>query len=565
MQKKIKDISIVIHGAAGQGLKTIELFLAPLLLQHTGFYVFSTSEYMSRIRGGDNSVEIHVSTSPVLAFVERIDLLISMNRFNIDHLCDRITKNTTIIADHSLIAEKHSLIQIPLLDNVQNGNEKTIPNSIVIGIVLSLFAISPTHYIPEIKKYFSKATANQNQQSIEYGYQLTDKLCEEKKLTKYKLIATTAKQDHLISGAEAIAAGAISGGCNFVTAYPMSPGTSVFTHMAKAARDRPIIIEQVEDEISAANMALGAWYAGARAMITTAGGGFALMCETISLAGMIETPLVVLIGQRPGPATGLPTRTEQSDLNLVLYAGHGEFPRIILAPGTPQEAFQLTQKAFNLADKFQVPVFILADQFFLDSLYCTDVFDLTQKIETHIIKTDSCYQRYQLTEDGISPRGIPNYGDGIVCVDSDEHNETGYIAEDKKTRITMQNKRLKKLESIKKYAYAPTFIGSENFTFLVVCWGSNYGVVQETLQQLNTTSFAMLHFAQLYPLHPEAKKYLHQAHKIIMVENNSSGQFDSLLHREFNVRSDHLILQYDGSPFSVEGLTRQLQHISNEK
>ena len=232
------------------------------------------------------------------------------------------------------------------------------------------------------------------------------------------------KTELLLSGSDAISLGALAGGCDYVCGYPMSPSTSVLEKMAAYAKKFDIIVEQVEDEIGVVNMALGAWYAGARALVTTSGGGFALMCEGISLGGMIESPLVLHLAQRPGPATGLPTRTEQGDLDMVLYAGHGDFPRIILAPGTLADGFTLTQKAFNLSAKYQVPVFILTDQFFVDSRYNTPVFDTGDlKVEKHIVKTDKDYKRFSLTKNGISPRGIPGYGSGNVCADSDEHDE----------------------------------------------------------------------------------------------------------------------------------------------
>ncbi len=221
------------------------------------------------------------------------------------------------------------------------------------------------------------------------------------------------KDDLLLSGSEAIALGALAGGCDYVCGYPMSPSTGVLERMAALSRTFDIVVEQVEDEIGVVNMALGAWYAGARALVTTSGGGFALMGEGISLCGMIESPLVLHLAQRPGPATGLPTRTEQGDLDLVLHAGHGDFPRVILAPGTLAEGFALTQKAFSLADRCQVPVFILTDQFFVDSRCNTPAFAAAgPPPEKHVVKTDPGYRRFALTADGISPRGIPGYGCG---------------------------------------------------------------------------------------------------------------------------------------------------------
>ena len=264
-----------------------------------------------------------------------------------------------------------------------------------------------------------------NAEAITKGHELGKNLSE----IDITIAESKAVKTHLLmNGTEAVALGALAGGCNYICGYPMSPATGVLQNMAAYSKNFDIIAEQVEDEVGVINMALGAWYAGARAMITTSGGGFALMGEGLSLCGMMESPLVIHLAQRPGPATGLATRTEQGDLNLALYAGHGDFPRIILAPGTLEEGFTLTQKAFNLAEKYQVPVFVLTDQYYVNTKYNTCLFDTTDlKVEKHIVETKQDYKRFALTENGISPRGIPGYGSGYVCASGNEHYESGQI------------------------------------------------------------------------------------------------------------------------------------------
>jgi 2-oxoglutarate/2-oxoacid ferredoxin oxidoreductase subunit alpha len=306
------------------------------------------------------------------------------------------------------------------------------------------------------------------------------------------------------------------------------------------------------------NMAIGAWYAGARAMATTSGGGFALMTEGVSLAGMIETPLVVHVAQRPGPATGLPTRTEQGDLNLVLYAGHGAFPRIILAPKNIEDAFFLSQKAFNLADEYQVPVFILTDQYLMDSYYNVPSLEMGRfRVEKHITETAEDYRRFQFTDTGISPRGIPGFGKGIVCVDSDEHDEGGYITEDPEMRVRMVEKRLRKAEAIKNSIIPPAFKGNENYETLLVGWGSTFHAVAEAVEKIGRNDLAHLHFSWLYPLSEAAATYLKKAKKVIVIEGNASSQFRQLLELTTGLRMTG-ILKYDGMPFSVEELVREI-------
>lgn len=299
-------------------------------------------------------------------------------------------------------------------------------------------------------------------------------------------------------------------------------------------------------------------------MVTTSGGGFALMTEGLSLAAMLEMPIVIHLAQRPGPATGLPTRTEQADLELALYAGHGEFPRIILAPGKIEDGFYLTQRAFNLADKYQVPVFILSDQYFVDSYYNIDSFDLSAiNIEKHIIETDAAYKRYVLTEDGISPRGIPGFGKGLVAVDSDEHDQEGHITEDLKLRAKMVDKRLKKTELIENETIAPQLIGPENYKTLALCWGSTYHIAKETLKAISQSDISLLHFKQVYPLPRQTSDYLKRAEKIVVVENNASAQFARLIKLQTGVEIENRILKYNGLSFTVEELSEQLQEFLN--
>lgn len=414
-----------------------------------------------------------------------------------------------------------------------------------------------------IKQHFSKKSEDiiqRNIEAVKKGYEIARDLLNKEKIEFDIQKNPQIKEEILINGAEAVGLGALAGGCNFISSYPMSPSTGVLVFLSQQMNDFEVVAEQAEDEISAINMAIGAWYAGGRAMVTTSGGGFSLMTEGLSLAGMLETPTVIHLAQRPGPATGLPTRTEQADLELALYAGHGEFPRIIFAPGKLEDGFYLTQKAFNLADKYQIPVFILTDQYFIDSYYNIPVLEVEKiTIESHIIKTDKSYQRYKLTENGISPRGIPGYGKGLVAVDSDEHDEEGHITEDLDLRTKMVNKRLEKLESIKKEVLTPELIGSENYKYLIIGWGSTYHAVREALEELGRKDVSFLHFKQVYPLHPETERYLQKAEKSILVENNATAQLGKLIKLNTGVEIENRILKYNGLAFTVEEVRSNLE------
>ncbi len=549
MERK-SEISIVLSGAAGQGIQAVEHILTRVA-KDSGFYVFATKEYMSRVRGGNNSTEIRISSQPVKAYVNRIDILVPLNDNAIERLRERISDETIILGEKKYVEKEKNSIGLMLEEVAESFGNKIYENSVAIGVLSGIINANEDALINNIKAYFSKKSEEVVKANINAalkGYEIGKSLDLKFEITPSEEV----KKQFLLNGSEAVAKGAIAGGCNFISAYPMSPATTVFTELSRLSKEHGILVDQAEDEIAAANMVIAAWYAGARAMTSTSGGGFALMTEAVSLTGMIETPIVVHLGQRPGPATGLPTRTEQGDLNLVLYAGHGDFPRVIYAPGNLCEAYELSAKAFNIADKYQIPVFILTDEYFLDSFYSVDEMPVVN-IERYIVKTDENYKRYTLTDNGISPRGIPGYGKGLVRVDSDEHDENGHITESAEVRKNMVQKRLRKMEEIIQDTVPPKLFGSEDYKYLIVTWGSTQLIVKEALEKLGKKDVAMLHFSQVYPVPTIAKEYFDKAEKIIFLEQNATGQFANLIRLTFdNVDTKNRILKYDGFAFSVE-------------
>jgi 2-oxoglutarate ferredoxin oxidoreductase subunit alpha len=377
----------------------------------------------------------------------------------------------------------------------------------------------------------------------------------------------------VIDGNEAIGLGAAASGCKFYSAYPMTPSTGIMVSLAKKARDFGIIVEQAEDEISAINMALGACFAGVRAMTGSSGGGFALMVEGLSLAAMTETPIVIALAQRPGPATGFPTRTEQGELLFALHAGHGEFARIIFAPGSPEEAFYLTNKAFDLSQKFQVPVFILTDQYLADTQWTYKKFDtegliyVDYRLRKEALQGQDEYKRHALTDNGISPFAVPGGSKHLVVTDSDEHNEEGHLIEDGPTRVKMVEKRyfLKK-SSITAYINPPLLYGSKDAETIIAGWGSTYGIMKEVVDELSgKRSIAMLHFSEIYPLPGREKfnyiDYLQKAKKTIIIEQNATSQFARLMKTESGYNFTDHINRFDGRPFMIEELTGEIDGI----
>jgi 2-oxoglutarate ferredoxin oxidoreductase subunit alpha len=562
----MEDLSIVLCGEAGQGIQTVEK-LFTRVIKKAGFNIFSTKEYMSRVRGGSNSTQIRISTESISAYVDRIDILIPLSKDAVKHIERRISNETYIVGEEENIkTDKTSKkIVIPITKKAEEIGSKIYSNTVAVGVLSSIFDINKKILTGIIKDYFQnkkKNIKNNNIKAAEVGYDSYKDLIKKEKI-HIRLKKPKRKNDKiLLNGAESIGLGAIAGGCNFISSYPMSPSTGVLTFLSKYSQEFNIIAEQAEDEISAINMVLGAWYSGARGMVTTSGGGYALMTEGISLAGMIESPVVIHLAQRPAPATGLPTRTEQGDLKHALYSSHGEFPKIIYSPATLEDCFYLTQKAFNFADKYQIPVYILTDQYFIDSFYGIKDLDLNKiKNKNHFIKTSKDYKRYRFTKNGISPRGIPGYGSGLVCVDSDEHDEYGRITEDIDTRVKMVEKRLRKYSDIKKEIILPDLIGEKDYKFLIIGWGSTYHIIKEALGNIGNKDIAHLHFKQIFPLHDDTIKFLNKAETTIIIENNATSQFAKLIRQQTGYEIKNKILQYNGLPFSVETVTREIKKI----
>jgi 2-oxoglutarate ferredoxin oxidoreductase subunit alpha len=338
-------------------------------------------------------------------------------------------------------------------------------------------------------------------------------------------------------------------------------------YVAANAEAFNVVVEQAEDEISALNMAIGASFTGVRSMTTTSGGGFSLMVEALGLSGMTETPVVIFLSQRPGPATGLPTMTEQGDLEFALHAAQGEFPRCVLAPKSADDAFYLTARAFNIADKFQIPVFVMSDQYLADSLFTCERFDPKRiSIDRHLL-TDSQiraedYKRYKLTRSGVSARALPGQAGAVVVADSDEHDEEGHIDESVENRIKMTEKRMKKLEGLKKEISTPEIYGPKAAALSLIGWGSTYGPLKEAVDKLSDmrVDVNLVQYSEIYPLPlKHTNSILKKAQKTVCVENNSTGQFSRVLKSEtgFSVL-DH-VLKYDGRPFSPEFIVRALK------
>ncbi len=567
------DYSIKIGGEAGQGIQTIGDALARVL-SRLGYHVFSHQDYDSRIRGGHNIYQVRCSDKPIAAPRESIDILVALDLDSVTLHDRELREHGRILYDSASLKLKKSgdrILDVPF-DRLalEQGNDKITANTVATGAVLGMLGLDLAPLLEYLSATFRSkgdAVISANRNAAQAGYDFVVQHCSQCIITPS---ASAGKGMMLIGGTEAIAMGALASGCRFYSAYPMTPSTGIMNYLASKEKEYGVVVEQAEDEIAAINMALGASFAGVRAMTGTSGGGFSLMVEGVSLAGMTETPIVIAMGQRPGPATGLPTRTEQGDLQFILSAGHGEFPRLVFAPGTPRQAFFLTNKAFDMAEKYQVPVFILFDTYLADTQWTFEGFDLSRlryqdyRVRGEAFQNLAEYQRHAITASGVSPLGVPGDAKHLVVTDSDEHDEDGHISENAAMRVAMVEKRLlKKMPLIRREITPPFLYGDKNPRVVLVGWGSTYGVMKETVDALaKTISIAMLHFSEVYPL-PDRERFdyvrlIEKATYPICIEHNATGQFARLLRCETGFEFPAHIHKFDGRPFTVEQLTGEI-------
>jgi 2-oxoglutarate ferredoxin oxidoreductase subunit alpha len=552
-------MNILIGGEAGQGLVTIGQLLGKALVR-SGYFIVVTQGYQSRIRGGHNTFAIRVGVDEVDAPEEAVDLLVALDRDTVTLHSKDLLPGGLIIIDAALEIAGDRLLRVPFKELAQDR----FSNIAALGVVGYLLGIDKGVMARTLSDFFGRKhpqVMEQNLKVLEAAFHW----CFGQHAPVHKLApVVNPSQRLMLNGNEAIALGSLSAGLKFFAFYPMTPSTSISLNLAGHARRMGLIVEQAEDEIAAINMAIGASFVGVPSMVATSGGGFALMVEGVSLAAMTETPLVVVVAQRPGPATGLPTRTEQADLEMVLHAGHGEFPRAIFAPGTVEECFHLTRKAFELAERYQGPVFVLTDQFLADSYRAVVPFDMENLAPVQVendVTVPSPYERFAITETGISPRLLPGITEHLVVADSDEHTQDGHITEDLSVRKLMVEKRLKKGEGLRAKVIPPELRGEGTPDLLLVSWGSSKGAVHEAASRMRSSGekVATLHFSQVWPLVPEQfMGHLQEAGRVISIEGNATGQLARLIRRETGFEIRGKVLRYDGLPFTPESILREL-------
>lgn len=553
--------------------------IAKICKRH-GLQAFNYLEYPSLIKGSHQTGQVFASDSQANCQQKALDVLVTLNKDGFKEHRAEITPETLVIyntdageldkKEYSHLTKK--IIEIPFNSiTKEEVGSFNAANITVLGA--SAYFLGFDKNI--VKKVIEDEFAGKDEQIIKddltafaAGWAAAKKLGPPLKETPQ------LKDDQiLLTGNEAVGAAAIAAGVQFYSAYPMTPATALLHYLASQQENYPLIVKHAEDEIGAINHALGASFAGVRAMTGTSGGGFALMAEGVSLASMAEIPLVILEAQRKGPATGLPTWTEQADLSFVLTAGHGDTQRAVLTPGTVAEHFELTKKAFYLAEKYQIPVFILSDKFILESHQTIDEPPLEHE-QPHqsmieAAPADNSYRRYQVTKSGISPRSIPGQEHGLGLTNSYEHDQFGFATEEIEPTIAQVEKRALKMADLTQEMPQPYLIGPQKAEVTFVCWGSTINVISQLIHTQSLTkkqTVNVIHLPAVWPFpKKEFTKLANQAQKLIMVEGNQSGQGERLIKQETNITFADSIHRYDGRPFYVEDLQNWLKDKVNGK
>ena len=555
-----KDISILIGGKAGYGIDKASFVIAGIINQ-SGWRLYIYRDYPSLIRGGHTFSIIRASASKIAAHREEIDILLALDQPTLDLHKKRLKKDSIMLYDSDLVKVEGAAASgarsfgIPLSKIIkEEGASEIMRNSCIIGALCKTIGVGWSVAERVLKDNFSKEI-DINLKVALRGYN------EAREVFKLETLKNNILP--LITGNEAIGQGLIKGGLKAYIAYPMTPSSGILHYLAEVAGDRSLKVIHPESEIAVMLMALGFSYCGDRVAVGTSGGGFCLMTEGLSLSGMAELPVAIILSQRPGPSTGLPTYTSQTELQFALSAGQGEFTRFIAAPGDAEEAYYWSRAALNISWKYQIPSFILTDKTLNEGTFSFDPNSIKPEAVNGAASWDRKgeYKRYLDTQDGVSPLAFAPDKDAVIKVNSYEHDEYGITTEDPVLTKKMQEKRLRKAlrlaEELEGYETVKVY-GDNNSATALLCWGSNKGVCIEAAEALG------LKVIQPIALSPFPLKAFQNAlagvKKVISVENNATGQLEGLINR-YGFKADGRILKYDGRPFSLDELLDRLKAV----
>ena len=564
----INQLSWKVGGQQGEGIEsTGEIFA--IALNRLGYYLYGYRHFSSRIKGGHTNNKIRVSTTEVRSISDDLDILVAFDQETVDVNYKELHSKGVILADSKFDPKKPedtqaSMYAVPFTEIATGLGTSLMKNMVAIGATSAVLDLDIQVFKEVVHEIFGKKgeqVVAKNMDAIKAGYDyMKEKL--EAGVQTMQLEKADGKKRMFMIGNDAIALGAIAGGCRFMAAYPITPASEIMEYLIKKLPALGGTVIQTEDEIAACTMAIGANYGGVRAITASAGPGLSLKMEAIGLSGITETPLVIVDTQRGGPSTGLPTKQEQSDLMAMIYGTHGEIPKIVMAPSTVQEAFYDAAEAFNLAEEYQCPVILLTDLQLSLGKQTVEPLDFS-KVEIRRGKlvsgdipaneNNGYFKRYEVTEDGVSPRVIPGMKNGIHHVTGVEHDETGKPSESAPNRIAQMDKRFRKVENIRFDTPVYKNVKHEDADVLFVGFNSTRGVIEEAMTRLEKDGLKVNH-AHVRLIHPfptdEVLPLVRSAKKVVVVENNATGQLANIM--KMNVGHAEKIVKhvkYDGNPF----------------
>jgi len=559
------NISVKIGGAAGDGVASSGETLARTFVR-SGLYVSAYNSYQSVIRGGHIYFDIRASEEKIYSAGRRFDILIALDSNTIDIHGGNASR--LIYDEKKVVCPENcpsSRLPIPLSEIARKISKNPIlQNTVALGACVKLVGIDFAQLEGVLKDTFKEKGEGVIAENVSAGREGYD--FAEKTFSPIPHSLTfSGKKRVFLTGNAALALGAVGAGCRFYAAYPMTPASSILHTLAAHSEKCGILTKQTEDELAAINMTIGASFAGVRAMCGTSGGGFALMTEAFGLAGMIETPIVVVVSQRGGPSTGLPTKTAQGDLNMMLGAGQDDFPRAIIAPLDVEDSFYATYEAFRLAEKYQIPVIVALDFYLSEHFETLDELRFLAPEKRDFTLLDS--KRYAFTENGVSPRSIPGQEGLMFIASSDEHDEEGInisdvrasLPESQRIRERIMEKRMRKLSFIASEMSPPSLSGDVDADLTLLCWGSTFGVCREaqTILADEGIKVNILAFRYLFPLVPGTGEILSRRRRILGIEQNYTGQFTQLLTSHTGIQIKECLYKYSGEPlYAGEVVTR---------
>jgi 2-oxoglutarate ferredoxin oxidoreductase subunit alpha len=572
------DVTIGIGGAAGDGLDKTGDTLAKTAAR-LGLYVYAYNSYQSIIRGGHIWLRVRLSQERLGSHGDHLHTLIALNQDTIERHAPEVEPGGVLLFNSDKLR-----CNIPVRENVLIAPlpigeitkpfgrvEPIMQNTVALGALVFLLGLDfevTAGVFGDTFGHKGQPVVDRNIGLARAGYDYA----RERFVPLGCQWTFSRKRRPFVTGNEAFALGAVAAGCKFYSAYPMTPASSILHWLAAHGERCGVVVKQCEDELAVANMAIGAGFAGVRSMCGTSGGGFALMTEAIGQAGMIEAPVVIIEVQRGGPSTGIPTKTEQADLNQVFGASQGDFPRVIIAPADTRDCFDTVVEAFNLAEKYQLPVIVISDLLVSEHPETIEPDDMRADVPIdrgELVREwngqNGKYKRFAFTRSGISPRALPGTPDTLYVAGTDEHDEEGILISDVFTnsavRRKVSEKRMKKLDLALRDLPAPRLEGPADADVTLVGWGSTKGVIREAVQQLAAAGIRanQLHFKYLLPFHSrEAGEILARAKRTICIEANATGQFARHLRAETGYTVHDRMLRYDGEPFEPRQITRQV-------